>query len=230
MSAYSSYLGSKKCCNTSGTQGPQGPQGPGGPIGPIGPIGPTGSVGPSGNYLYLNDANTSNKLSSTFNNNSQIDIQVDIPANSTVFANLFYELATTIVSQPFINSTWNLNIFADFPNVNLFYVLYSIDTSSGFVPGTQIIDQTTSTLQPPVDLPAGVTQIGPLSTLVNIITPAAPPPYYLYTSSLTIPYTSLTKSGLYLQIQIYISNPTGSDTYGDLYYQDKTYSYIYTLG
>ena len=111
MSGYSSYLGFKKCCNTSGIQWPQGPQGLGGSIGPIGPIGPTGSVGPSGNYLYLNSANTSKLLSASFNNNSQIDIQVDIPANSTVFANLFYNLATNIVSQPFINSTWNLNIF-----------------------------------------------------------------------------------------------------------------------
>ena len=223
MSGYSSYLGFKKCCNTSGIQWPQGPQGLGGSIGPIGPIGPTGSVGPSGNYLYLNSANTSKLLSASFNNNSQIDIQVDIPANSTVFANLFYNLATNIVSQPFINSTWNLNIFADFPNVNLFYVLYSIDTSSGFVPGTQIIDQTTPTLQPPVDLPLGVTQIGPLSNQVNISGSN------LYTSSLTIPYTSIITPGLYLQIQIYISNPTGTDTYGDLFYQSSKYSYIYTL-
>ena len=42
MSNYSSYLGSKKCCNTKGDQGPQGPQGPGGPIGPVGIQGPTG--------------------------------------------------------------------------------------------------------------------------------------------------------------------------------------------
>ncbi len=27
MSNYSSYLGSKKCCNTTGPQGPQGPVG-----------------------------------------------------------------------------------------------------------------------------------------------------------------------------------------------------------
>ena len=44
MSIYSSYLGSKKCCNTKGEQGIQGPQGPGGPIGPVGIQGPTGPL------------------------------------------------------------------------------------------------------------------------------------------------------------------------------------------
>ena len=33
MSDYSSYLGSLKCCNTTGPQGTQGSRGPGGPIG-----------------------------------------------------------------------------------------------------------------------------------------------------------------------------------------------------
>lgn len=63
MSAYSSYLGSKKCCNTSGAQGPQGPRGPGGPIGPPGISliiegGGTGSIlvtNPSTNKVYYND-------------------------------------------------------------------------------------------------------------------------------------------------------------------------------
>lgn len=47
----------------------------------------------------------------------------------------------------------------------------------------------------------------------------------LYTSSLTIPYnyswTLFTNSN--------ISNPT-TNTYGDLFYQYSTYSYMYTLG
>ena len=50
-----------------------------------------------------------------------------------------------------------------------------------------------------------------------------------FNKSLTIPYTSIITPGLYLQIQIYISNPTGTDTYGDLFYQSSKYSYIYTL-
>jgi hypothetical protein len=48
MSNYSSYLGSKKCCNTTGQEGPQGPRGPGGPIGSQGPIGYTGPTGIQG--------------------------------------------------------------------------------------------------------------------------------------------------------------------------------------
>jgi hypothetical protein len=62
MSAYSSYLGSKKCCNTSGIQGPQGPRGPGGLIGLPGISliiegGGTGSIlvtNPSTNKVYYN--------------------------------------------------------------------------------------------------------------------------------------------------------------------------------
>ena len=66
MSGYSSYLGSKKCCNTTGPIGPEGPQGSQGPIGltgatgangndgatgsqgPIGLTGPAGATGPTG--------------------------------------------------------------------------------------------------------------------------------------------------------------------------------------
>jgi hypothetical protein len=60
MMNYSSYLGNKKCCNTTGPQGIPGPEGPVGPqgvqglqgeTGPSGgPIGPTGAtgIGPTG--------------------------------------------------------------------------------------------------------------------------------------------------------------------------------------
>jgi hypothetical protein len=62
MSAYSSYLGTKKCCNTSGTQGSQGPHGPRRPGGPPGISliiegGGTGSIlvtNPSTNKVYYN--------------------------------------------------------------------------------------------------------------------------------------------------------------------------------
>lgn len=45
MMNYSSYLGTKKCCNSVGPQGPSGPQGPGGPPGLNGVTGPTGPPG-----------------------------------------------------------------------------------------------------------------------------------------------------------------------------------------
>ena len=45
MSGYSSYLGSKKCCDLRGP-GPTGPQGATGSQGPIGPVG-LGSTGPT---------------------------------------------------------------------------------------------------------------------------------------------------------------------------------------
>jgi hypothetical protein len=58
MMNYSSYLGAKKCCNTTGPPGMPGMQGPAGPIGPqgipgsntgfTGPAGPTGATGPIG--------------------------------------------------------------------------------------------------------------------------------------------------------------------------------------
>jgi uncharacterized protein (DUF2345 family) len=53
--SYSSYLGTKRCCNNSirirgdtGTTGPQGDIGPIGPTGEQGDIGPTGNTGPQG--------------------------------------------------------------------------------------------------------------------------------------------------------------------------------------
>jgi hypothetical protein len=190
--------------------------------------------------LYINRQNgggsTINQLSTIPNTNAQNNFPVNLGANLTTCAGAFAGLIPQFTSQPFLTSgLWDLNVFAvatannDLGHLEITFSAYIIDASAVShpqVPGTTIVDTVNAATIPPVNLPVNVTKIGNSSTVATINSTIISE----YTSSLYIPYTSIsTYIAPYLQIQIYIHNNNANTRNGTIYYQSSaTYSHLHT--